>query len=792
MIFLILTAVISSDGFAFMPSTALACPSGSCTSTASINDTTFNSPIYSEGIKDTDREIGMGPSSGDKTIFYDDFHDGNYDGWTVVRGSWSAANCYLESTCGHCGASIQTPLNISTEKAVFQFYAAFPLLDCRGAGFTLKDSHGDTILSFGPDYCVPWGSPSEVRFWIRDGGYWRWTWPADTGWHFYTLVFERGEYRLFYDGISIINATGPARIDAATLELGGWQHRNPGTGYDNVMVEWEALVEVPASKYAPNLWFGSTEELYPTSPFFDDEDLSGEDNKNDYYALSLDEKMDNFTIYYHTVDAGDEIVYEYWFYYAFNDFVNKHYHDWETVYVFVDKSTEEVTRVVASAHTKEFPNNVLENPQFAEGEHAGILVEEGSHASCTDRNNNGLFERDTDVTNGYGTVITPYPPYIAQCPFAWGIGWLPPYIWDEEDQLNGFRITYDSSYYNLKEITGDFISKFGGLDMFPNSPAWLSVEIEVPVIGGTYLVELFGYPPEHPWVDKDGRYYHPYKIIPKLSDFVTGTVSGSDTTGAIVVILSEEPYYTFADENGNFMLNNIPYGVYNVVVNLEGYTPYKQRFMHEGNTSLGVNGTLYIIPESEAFRIEGIATDAEGNIIPNATINVYDESGTQLFTTLTDENGTYLVMVSERQVYTVEALTETEVGLAKVSGKAGSVVRADITVGKVSIVEYIDRELQDLIEEVNGVDITKGIKNSLLSKLESARSKNEDALKFIGNGKEKQANNMLNAEDNIMNAFINEVEAQSGKKLAEEDTEHVIAEAMSIRALIRLAIKTPI
>jgi len=49
----------------------------------------------------------------------------------------------------------------------------------------------------------------------------------------------------------------------------------------------------------------------------------------------------------------------------------------------------------------------------------------------------------------------------------------------------------------------------------------------------------------------------------------------------------------------------------------------KQRFAHEGNTSLGVNGTLYVIPESEAFRIEGFVTDVEKNIVANATINVY-------------------------------------------------------------------------------------------------------------------------------------------------------------------------
>ncbi len=375
--------------------------------------------------------------------------------------------------------------------------------------------------------------------------------------------------------------------------------------------------------------------------------------------------MDNFSIYYHTVDTGDEIVYEYWFYYAYNNWTNKHYHDWETVFVFVDKATGNVTRVVASAHTDVVPNNDYFNPQFEEGEHAGILVEEGSHASCTDRNNNGLFERAIDITNGY--IPEPGLP-----PFAWG-------IWDRDqnDVLHGYRIAHDS--YTPKEITSDFISKFGGLERF-DDPTLGMLPVEVPILGGICLIPIGGEPPTHPWTQT--RYDDdPYDIIPVLDSFITGTVSGSDTTGAIVVILSDEPYYTFADENGNFRINNIPYGVYDAVVNLDGYTSYKQRFMHEGNTSLGVNGTLYIVPESEAFRIEGTVTDVEENLVTNATINVYDESGTKLFTTLTDENGTYLVTASAEHVYTVEAITDTEAGIVhNVSGAVGAITNVDIIV----------------------------------------------------------------------------------------------------------------
>lgn len=495
------------------------------------------------------------------------------------------------------------------------------------------EGHGDSCSD-----CVLW----HINYWLDDY--------YDGEWHQVTYI-DGPDYRGCKHNYSYTTQGTKIRIRATS-------------GF--YVAVYQGGIPEDVLKYAPNFWFDSTEELYPCSPFFDDEDLSGEDNKNDYYNLNFSQKKDNFTIYYHTVDTGEEIVYEYWFYYAYNNWRNEHYHDWETVYVFVDKSTEEVTRVVASAHTDAVPNNDLFNPQFEAGEHAGILVEGGSHASCTDRNNSGLFETTIDITNWYIYE----PTYLWQ--FAWGIR-----DWDEEDQSNGYRITHDS--YTPKEITSDFIGKFGGLERFDDDTLGM-LPVEVPILGGIYLVTIGGEPPTHPWTQT--RYDDdPYEIIPVLDRFITGIISGSDTTGAIVVILSEEPYYTIADENGNFLLNNIPYWVYDAVVNLDGYTPYKQRLMHEGNTSLGVNGTLYIIPESEAFRIEGKVTDVEENIVANATINIYDEHNTKLFTTLTDENGTYLVTASAEHVYTVEAITDTEAGIVhNVSGAVGTITNVDLTV----------------------------------------------------------------------------------------------------------------
>lgn len=115
-----------------------------------------------------------------------------------------------------------------------------------------------------------------------------------------------------------------------------------------------------------------------------------------------------------------------------------------------------------------------------------------------------------------------------------------------------------------------------------------------------------------------------------------------------------------------------------------------------------------------------------------------------------------------------------------------------ILIGKKAIVMHIDTKLDELITALNAMDIQQGIKNSLTQKLENAKNKNSDALKFIDQNKEDQANNMLNAEDNLVQAFMNEVDAQSGKGVSTEDAAKLNSGATEIRELIQEAIGTPI
>jgi len=90
-----------------------------------------------------------------------------------------------------------------------------------------------------------------------------------------------------------------------------------------------------------------------------------------------------------------------------------------------------------------------------------------------------------------------------------------------------------------------------------------------------------------------------------------------------------------------------------------------------------------------------------------------------------------------------------------------------VQVTKESQTRYINLELEELTELVMNSDIHKGIKQSLLAKLGSATEKKEQALNYILEGRIQEANNMLKACQNIMQAYINQLEAQNDKHIPE-------------------------
>ena len=453
-------------------------------------------------------------------------------------------------------------------------------------------------------------------------------------------------------------------------------------------------------KYAPNLWFDSDENYYPTSPFFDDDDIGGIDNKEDYESLTLNQKQkEKFKVFCHIVETEDEIVYEYWFYYVYNKMPlwNEHYHDWEKVFVFVNKETEEVNRVVGSAHWNVIPNNELSNPDLEKNEHIGILVEQGSHASCPDENNDGLFQRGIDITNGY--IVKPIP-------YAYGI------LGRDSNDLNGYKIKSDNPYYTLQEIDNDFITQFGGFENFQDPT--LGICVNVPSFFGFLpCIPIGGKPAGHPWFDE--AYDNPYKIIPKHYSYIHGTINPlfipglSNPTLAIILLMSEEPYhYGLADKDGNFTINgDIEPGSHDLIINLDGYAPYKQRFIIEENENeeneivIGVDGILNLIPENEAFKLKGTVKDSDGNIVVNSEINIYDEDGNKLFTTLTDEEGHYLFNLSSKNTYTVEVIKKDKIEKSEnIKGAIGTELIVNLSIEnpkllKIQSIEKLNRLKND-------------------------------------------------------------------------------------------------
>jgi hypothetical protein len=86
-----------------------------------------------------------------------------------------------------------------------------------------------------------------------------------------------------------------------------------------------------------------------------------------------------------------------------------------------------------------------------------------------------------------------------------------------------------------------------------------------------------------------------------------------------------------------------------------------------------------------------------------------------------------------------------------------------------SKVRYVDELLDELMAYVEAADIEKGVKNSLLSKLQNAERKKEQGLAYIEEGRNQLGANMLGAAINILEAFIDEVAAQTNKKIDEAD-----------------------
>jgi len=129
-----------------------------------------------------------------------------------------------------------------------------------------------------------------------------------------------------------------------------------------------------ARRFAPEIWFSRDEKYFPCNIFFAGTDIVH--NRIAYEPLSNGEKRELISCYYHIVEDEKYTAYQYWYYYAYNDYSggwtgglpDKHDHDMEFAIIYVDKERERPLMMLLNQH--QWHNKImdpsLEIPVLAE------------------------------------------------------------------------------------------------------------------------------------------------------------------------------------------------------------------------------------------------------------------------------------------------------------------------------------------------------------------------------------------------------------------------------------------
>jgi len=127
-------------------------------------------------------------------------------------------------------------------------------------------------------------------------------------------------------------------------------------------------------KFAPLISFSRHERYFPCPIFLSGDDIIN--NRTVYDRLPYDRRNELISCYYHVVDGETVTAYQYWYYYAYNDYSggwtgylpDRHDHDIEFAIVYVDKSTWNPVAMALNQHhwLNWIPNPNLEMPVFAE------------------------------------------------------------------------------------------------------------------------------------------------------------------------------------------------------------------------------------------------------------------------------------------------------------------------------------------------------------------------------------------------------------------------------------------
>ncbi|MFD1566404.1 hypothetical protein [Halolamina litorea] len=248
--------------------------------------------------------------------------------------------------------------------------------------------------------------------------------------------------------LGLLAGSGAVAAGAGAFALGG----EPEAA-ETRLVEGEESRRL-AEAHAPTLYYGAREQWFPTDPREYESERDGEtvvdgfDAFDGYSADAREESYPHPTVFYHVVEYPDSPLacVQFWMYSAFDQFsTNFHWHDWEVLHVFVDRSaddgagTESPTEAdasanasattdvgqpvlfVASAHSRTVPNNEYLDPSV---ERASIISEVGSHSSTlgvnarpTSFQRTDLGELSADISNDPVEVISGEAAF----PLAYGL-----------------------------------------------------------------------------------------------------------------------------------------------------------------------------------------------------------------------------------------------------------------------------------------------------------------------------------------------------------------------------------
>jgi hypothetical protein len=211
----------------------------------------------------------------------------------------------------------------------------------------------------------------------------------------------------------------------------GWELLQSGPDAPTEDVAGEEATAL-AERYAPQLYYDTYEQWFPTDPRPYESERDGEtvvdgfDALNGYTAAAKEsETPPDPTVFYNVVQYEDSplVAVQFWLYSVFDQFTtNFHWHDWEVLHVFHDREQDRPQLYVASAHGRSVPNNEFLDPDPSA--QPRILSELASHSSALSLNERAeSFQRVSlgntiaDITN----LTVQGLEDVAEIPLAYGL-----------------------------------------------------------------------------------------------------------------------------------------------------------------------------------------------------------------------------------------------------------------------------------------------------------------------------------------------------------------------------------